>query len=354
MAGVCGALSTTPYPQLADLTCEDKQNSALSQGCYRSSADWLLTLEDDDCVPEYMTRSVFGYCDGFHKRYVLGEILGTGSWGVVREATDLLTIGQYAVKVLRKRHPRTGSITVGYLKKIRNEVQLLGAMRGCPEVVQLYRVYEDKDNVYLVMQLCEGGSLAERFRLGAQTEQDIMHLVRGVMQFIAECHSREIVYRDIKPSNFLYLSKEHGSKLVAVDMGLAIRHFHDDPNLKSRTGTPAFMAPEVINKNYSYKADVWSVGCLAYQLLTGTLPWPTASARYSDVLQAILDIEINFLPLYGKISNEAIDFLSNVLVKDPELRLDAEEALAHPWLSSEFATDNVNQLCRTYVSAMRA
>eukprot|EP01025_Chloroclados_australasicus_P014000 TRINITY_DN1654_c0_g2_i3.p1 TRINITY_DN1654_c0_g2~~TRINITY_DN1654_c0_g2_i3.p1 ORF type:complete len:450 (-),score=53.30 TRINITY_DN1654_c0_g2_i3:410-1759(-) len=152
------------------------------------------------------------------------------------------------------------------------------------------------------------------------------------MQLMAQCHSREIMYRDVKASNFLFLNTEDGSPLKAVDFGLAIRHRTNDPPLESRTGTPVYMAPEVIQRNYSYKSDVWSVGILAYQLLTGKFPWPRFAKRPREIFTSIIVTEIDFDKLRETISEQGVDFLQCVLDRNVETRLSAKDALQHPWL----------------------
>lgn len=96
----------------------------------------------------------------------------------------------------------------------------------------------------MVMELCEGGPLLERLQEKDLTEVDIARLVKSVLRFIAQCHSKGIVYRDVKPDNFLFVTSEKGSPIKATDFGLSIRHSAVDSPLTSRSGTPAYMAPE--------------------------------------------------------------------------------------------------------------
>lgn len=92
-------------------------------------------------------------------------------------------------------------------------------MRG-----DLQDVFEDDDNVHLVMELCSGGPILERVKAGKVSERDVASIIRSVLRFIAQCHSRGIIYRDVKPDNFLFLSNEPDSPIRATDFGLSIRY----------------------------------------------------------------------------------------------------------------------------------
>ena len=83
--------------------------------------------------------------------------------------------------------------------------------------------FEDDENVHLVMELCAGGALLDRIKQGAPTERYVASIIRSVLRFIAQCHGKGIIYRDVKPDNFLFLTKEPDSPIRATDFGLSIR-----------------------------------------------------------------------------------------------------------------------------------
>ncbi|PNG71918.1 Calcium-dependent protein kinase 25, partial [Tetrabaena socialis] len=93
-----------------------------------------------------------------------------------------------------------------------------------------------------------------------------------------------------------FLRHDDESPLKATDFGLSIRHWPDEPKLTSRSGTPAYMAPELVLQSYDEKCDIWSVGMLAYQLLTGRFPfWEDVRTQtLSDVWKAILTQDVNW------------------------------------------------------------
>ena len=84
-------------------------------------------------------------------------------------------------------------------------------------------VFEDDENIHLVMDLCEGGGILDRMQAGQFTEARIAGIIRGVLRFIAQCHARGLIYRDVKPDNFLFLTASPDSPVRATDFGLSIR-----------------------------------------------------------------------------------------------------------------------------------
>lgn len=267
--------------------------------------------------------------------YYLGRVIGAGSFGVVREGIKVATGKRFAVKTVSKV-PKRGAPTPRYLLKLRAEVEVMQQLGLSLNAVHLHDVFEDDTNIHMVMELCEGGALLERIESGLYSEAYISKVVRSILRFIAQCHAKGIIYRDVKPDNFLFLTTEPDSPLKATDFGLSIRHASHEPKLTSRSGTPAYMAPELVMQCYDEKADIWSVGMLAYQLLTGRFPFweDVRNETLSDVWKAILSAEIDWnAPELQSLSPSARDFLERLLQRNPVLRPCAAEALEHPWLA---------------------
>lgn len=100
--------------------------------------------------------------------------------------------------------------------------------------------------MHIVMELCDGSALTDAVSAGRLSdERDIAIIVSSILRFIAQCHGKGIVYRDVKPDNFLFVRDEASSPIKATDFGLSIRHSSGEAPLTSRSGTPAYMAPEV-------------------------------------------------------------------------------------------------------------
>jgi calcium-dependent protein kinase len=151
--------------------------------------------------------------------------------------------------------------------------------------------------------------------------------------------------RDIKPENFLFASTDPGAPLKAIDFGISV-FCEPGQEIDLRAGTPIYIAPDVLKQKYSHPADMWSVGIIAYMLLTGRFPFSGEEGdevaelymskhvfNNKDVFRAVLYSEMDFKsPPWDVISIEARELVQRLLSRDPSLRPTAEEALASPWL----------------------
>lgn len=90
-------------------------------------------------------------------------------------------------------------------------------------IFTLQGVFEDDDNIHVVMELCAGGGILDRMKDGTLTEARVAEIIRSVLRFVAQCHAKGIIYRDVKPDNFLFLTAEEKSPIRATDFGLSIR-----------------------------------------------------------------------------------------------------------------------------------
>jgi len=192
-----------------------------------------------------------------------------------------------------------------------------------------------------VLELARGGTLADHFyKQGCYSEAEIVVVSRLVLATVAECHSKNVIYRDIKMENFVYMTTGRDSALKAIDFGLAAYKPAGSPNLKDFSGTPYYVAPEVIEQDYSFECDLWSVGVLLYILLSGKRPFTgNLQLRGVDLTRSVLkDVRDNEVSFRGrwfeKLSPTGQQFLRSLLVKDPKQRMTANEAINHPWLKS--------------------
>jgi serine/threonine protein kinase len=174
---------------------------------------------------------------------------------------------------------------------------------------------------------CEDGdllSLAQSQRLDRDT---IANFVCHICQGLAFMHERGWVHRDIKPENILIVSGNPYTAQIA-DFGLAIRLDRSDHAI---VGTRGFAAPEIFNGRYDEKVDMWSLGELTYRLLCGS-----PGAITEDIVSGLSSLRPRDTMRF---SDEAMDFMAALLVRDPRRRPSALEALNHPFLARS-ATDN--------------
>ncbi|CDY69753.1 BnaCnng65160D [Brassica napus] len=264
-------------------------------------------------------------------KYEVGEEVGRGHFGYTCAAKfkkgDSKGL-QVAVKVI----PKAKMTTAIAIEDVRREVKILRALSGHNNLPHFYDAYEDHDNVYIVMELCEGGELLDRIlsRGGKYTEEDAKTVMIQILNVVAFCHLQGVVHRDLKPENFLYTSKEDTSQLKAIDFGLS-DYVRPDERLNDIVGSVYYVAPEVLHRSYSTEADIWSVGVIVYILLCGSRPfWArTESGIFRAVLKADPTFDDTPWPL---LSSEARDFVKRLLNKDPRRRLTAAQALSHPWI----------------------
>jgi len=284
----------------------------------------------------------FDYPRNLRDRYAIMEEIGKGGFAHVYRAALKENGVQYACKSMPKRQPRTGQVTPHHLLRIRAEVDAMRQLGASLDAAALKEVFEDDEHVHIIMELCEGGPLLKPGETPAHSEQDVADIMRSVLRFLAQCAAKGIVYRDVKPVNFLFSDKSPSRRVKATDFGLAVQHSADDSPLTAVTGTPLFLAPEVVRKQYGSQADVYSAGVMAFLLLTGRLPYsPNTSGSNlqpqipgpQQTMEKIASEDINFSGLSELVSRPAQDFLRRLLEKDPNRRPTAAEALDHPWLA---------------------
>ncbi|PWA66995.1 calcium-dependent protein kinase (CDPK) family protein [Artemisia annua] len=284
-------------------------------------------------VGEVELDKSFGFLKHFGSKYEMGEEVGRGHFGHTCKAKAKK--GEFkgkdvAVKVI----PKSKMTTAISIEDVRREVKILKALSGHENLVKFYDAYEDHDNVYVVMELCEGGELLDRIlsRGGKFTEDDAKAVLIQILNVVAFCHLQGVVHRDLKPENFLFTTKDDNSQLKAIDFGLS-DFVKPDERLNDIVGSAYYVAPEVLHRSYSTEADVWSIGVIAYILLCGSRPFWARTE--SGIFRAVLKAHPSFDEVpWPTLSSEAKDFVKRLLNKDPRRRMTAAQALSHPWIRS--------------------
>ncbi|XP_060203965.1 CDPK-related kinase 4-like isoform X1 [Lycium barbarum] len=289
--------------------------------------------EDEGGESERQLDKSFGYPKNLTAKYELGKEIGRGHFGHTCWAKGKkgeLKNQPVAVKIISKAKMTT-AISI---EDVRREVKILKALSGHQNLVKYYDAFEDANNVYIVMELCEGGELLDRIlsRGGRYTEEDAKSIVVQILNVVAFCHLQGVVHRDLKPENFLFAKKDEDAMKV-IDFGLS-DFIRPDQRLNDIVGSAYYVAPEVLHRSYSIEADMWSIGVITYILLCGSRPfWArTESGIFRSVLRADPNFEDSPWP---SVSAEARDFVKRLLNKDHRKRMTASQALAHPWLRTE-------------------
>ncbi|CAD8083778.1 unnamed protein product [Paramecium sonneborni] len=154
-------------------------------------------------------------------------------------------------------------------------------------------------------------------------------IMKQILGGVVHCHQKKVVHRDLKPENILFENKKPNSNLKIIDFGTS-RKMENNQNLTKRLGTPYYIAPEVLKRNYNEKCDVWSCGVILYIMLCG---YPPFGGQDQEILQNIEIGKYEFDPEdWSKISEDAKNLIKKMLTKDYQQRISAQEAYNDPWI----------------------
>ncbi|XP_054778476.1 calcium-dependent protein kinase 32 [Prosopis cineraria] len=271
------------------------------------------------------------------RKYELGRELGRGEFGITYLCTDRDTGEVLACKSISKKKLRTAID----IDDVRREVEIMKHLPEHSNIVTLKGTYEDDNAVHLVMELCEGGELFDRIvARGHYTERAAAAVTRTIVEVVQMCHKHGVMHRDLKPENFLFGNKKETAPLKAIDFGLSV-FFKPGERFDEIVGSPYYMAPEVLKRNYGPEVDIWSAGVILYILLCGVPPFWAETEQ--GVAQAIIRSVIDFRrDPWPKVSDNAKDLVKKMLDPDPKRRLSAQQVLDHPWLQNAKKAPNVS------------
>ncbi|KAM9371933.1 myosin light chain kinase 2, skeletal/cardiac muscle [Phaethornis superciliosus] len=254
------------------------------------------------------------------------EILGGGKFGEVHACTEKQTGLKLAAKVIRKQGAKDKEMVL-------LEIDVMNQLNH-HNLIQLYDAIETPREIILFMEFVEGGELFERiidddYQL---TEVDCMVFVRQICEGIRFMHHMRVLHLDLKPENILCVTAT-GHMVKIIDFGLA-RRFNPQEKLKVNFGTPEFLSPEVVNyEQVSYSTDMWSMGVITYMLLSGLSPF--LGDDDTETLNNVLAAKWYFdEETFESVSEEAKDFVSNLIIKEKSARMSAGQCLQHPWLNN--------------------
>ncbi|KAJ0243867.1 Calcium-dependent protein kinase 8 [Hirschfeldia incana] len=269
--------------------------------------------------------------------YDLGREVGRGEFGITYLCTDINTGEKYACKSISKKKLRTAVD----IEDVRREVEIMKHMPKHPNIVSLKDAFEDDDAVHIVMELCEGGELFDRIvARGHYTERAAAAVMKTILEVVQVCHKNGVMHRDLKPENFLFANKKETSALKAIDFGLSV-FFRPGEGFNEIVGSPYYMAPEVLRRNYGPEVDIWSAGVILYILLCGVPPFWAETEQ--GVAQAIIRSVIDFKrDPWPRVSDTAKDLVRKMLEPDPKKRLSAAEVLEHSWIQNAKKAPNVS------------
>lgn len=252
-----------------------------------------------------------------------GKVLGKGSYGEVRLMLHTPTQQKYALKVVLPRQINKAQFQRQNNLQIMKREILLHRQLDHPNIIKLHDHMEDSENVYLVLEYADRGSLFYEIRRQKRLPDDKARTYfRQVCEGVQYLHENDIIHRDIKPENILLDST---GCVKICDFGWCAK------GTETRTtfcGTLDYMAPEmVMGAGHTFAVDIWALGVLLFELVHGTAPF--IARKDADKCQQILGLTYSIDPSF---SPDLRDLISNLIKVAPEERLPLSQVLAHPWL----------------------
>lgn len=305
-----------------------------------SLRDISQALNNDDEEEDLELQSFLAGDSWDDSKWMKGALIGQGSFGSVYLALHAVTGELLAVKQVETPSPGANSTSDARKKSmidaLKREISLLRDLQH-PNIVQYLGASSSSDYLNIFLEYVPGGSVQTMLNsYGALREPLIRNFVRQIVTGLAYLHGREIIHRDIKGANIL-VDNKGGIKIS--DFGISkkmeatnlLGGAGNNKNRPSLQGSVFWMAPEVVKQtSYTRKADIWSLGCLIVEMMTGKHPFPDCSQ-----LQAIFKIggaKVSpTIPCHA--SSEAQTFLKQAFEIEHTKRPSAEELLFSPFLN---------------------
>ena len=257
--------------------------------------------------------------------YMVGKVIGVGSYGKVRAAWHRLTGGKVAIKT----YDKSKLTDPAHWKRVHSEIKIM-EQTSHPRIARMFEAIETPKRMHLIMECLDGGNLCTFVKAKKRLSEDESRgIFFQVVQAVEYLHSYGISHRDIKLENILF-DGDRNIKLIDFGFSTVCQH---GKRLKVFCGTPSYMAPEIVRRTeYEGKpVDIWSLGILLYALLCGCFPFRAKS--YPDLYRRI---SRGTFAVPEEFSPAVKDLLRQLLEVDVSQRVTAPMILRHPWLQSQF------------------
>ncbi|KAI1320077.1 hypothetical protein EDD11_002049 [Mortierella claussenii] len=330
----------TECVHLTDLSANGTYVNAVCLGTGKTAR-----LEDGDKITYVEARKgkqrVFSkeyiFCKGepegdltFDSQFEIGEQLGSGNFASVFKAIEKRSGVTFAVKRVKK----SSNFNVKMAMSLEREIGTLMSIDH-PNLLRIYKVFSEERDHFVVTELARGGELFDRVKKkGRFTESESRFVFRQLLEGVKYLHDRGIVHRDLKLENILLMDEDNLAVKIS-DFGLA-NITGEHKFLSTVCGTPSYVAPEVIrHQSYGKAVDMWSLGVVLYIMLCGFPPFSDELAPPSLRIQ-VLESRYTFpSPYWDDISDEAVNMVQDLLLLNPDQRLDVNVALSNVWMHLE-------------------
>lgn len=263
------------------------------------------------------------------QNYSFLDEVGKGTYGKVHKAqlnVDMSKKRLFAVKTIEK------TLHQKEIRRFLREIEILKTLDH-PNVIRFYEAYESPSSYFIIQEFCGGGDLGRLFEIqsGGFKESDARDYMWQIFLALNYLHKKGIAHRDIKPENFL-ITDHASSQLKLIDFGLSATLNSSYETLKETCGSPFYLAPEVLEKDYTPLCDVWSAGVVLFNFMTCGFPFEDENNE--KLFQKIKAIDYNRELIESlDYSSESKHLLSRLLIRESAGRLSAAEALQHPWFA---------------------
>jgi len=223
------------------------------------------------------------------------------------------------------------------MKLLMREIEIMKKVNH-KNILKLFETFEDDDSVYIVMELVRGSELFDRIvEKGFYSEKNAMNVVSQILEAVAYLHSQGVAHRDLKPENLLCSGVDENEIVKIADFGLSKVQTEEDI-LSTSCGTPGYVAPEVLLcESYGLSVDMWGIGIITYILLAGYPPFYDENNPQDDtaLFEKVINVDYDLDDeCWDDVSELAKDFIRKLLVKEPNERMTAQQALNHAWFQS--------------------
>ena len=271
------------------------------------------------------------------EKYEFIEQIGLGTFGQVFKVKIKKSGDLRAMKVIKKQDH-----SISFEKSVVHEIEMLESVDH-PNVLKVFEFYDCPEHICIVSELGEGGSLSQCLdTIVKESEIVKAHIIFQLLSAINYCHSMNIMHRDIQPDNILVSPKTSTGvyNIKLIDFGTAKIFLNIQHQL---TGSPQFIAPEVIKGDYNEKCDLWSCGVILYILLSARPPF--GGDNDTEIMQRVSTGKYDLSsPPFDNCSKEVKDLIKSLLVMDTNKRISAEQALNHPWFKTNKSKELFNQI----------
>jgi serine/threonine protein kinase len=258
--------------------------------------------------------------------YRVERLIGQGGMGSVYEASHLRVPRRFAIKTLLPEVAQAA----GVFDRFQREAEIASAL-GSEHIVQVFDFNRAHDGTpYMVMELLLGGELFKRVHRTKISEREAASLMLKLADALDYLHSKKILHRDIKLENILLLKETSVDVIKIIDFGFASKI--ENIGVLKKCGTPGYAAPELLlEKDYSYKADFFSLGVCLFIMLCGKPAFRGQTFQEILICNSVCHFRFS-RHLWTGITYSAIDIVKNLMHPDPLQRYDYAKIMRHPWI----------------------